>query len=107
YFCYCHEGGKLALHNFPYYTPFASPDPAVANRAARRVYDEIPALHEILAGHKQRNLALVPIDNYDIISKFSFEKATDMTGRKVGGAGPNMPWVERMGALPVSVTGPE
>lgn len=25
YFCYCHEGGKLALHNFPYYAPFASP----------------------------------------------------------------------------------
>jgi TRAP-type C4-dicarboxylate transport system substrate-binding protein len=108
YFCYCHEGGKLALHNFPYYAPFASPSPEVANKATRRVYDQIPALHEILEkDNNQRHLAIMPIDNYDIIAKFEFTRVDQAKGRKFGGAGPNLPWVERMGGIPVSVTGPE
>lgn len=108
YFCYCHEGGKLALHNFPYYAPFASPDASVANKAARRVYDQIPQLHEIFEkGNSQRHLAIMPIDNYDIIAKFEFTAVDQAKGKKFGGAGPNLPWVERMGAIPVSVTGPE
>ena len=107
-FCYCHEGGKLALHNFPYYAPFASPSPDASVKATRATYDKIPALHEILEkDNNQKNLALIPIDNYDVISKFRFEKASDMKGHKVGGAGPNLPWAERVGAVPVSVTGPE
>ena len=107
-FCYCHEGGKLALHNFPYYAPFTSPDPSVSVKATRATYDEIPALQGILEkDNNQRNLALIPIDNYDVISKFPFEKATALKGHKVGGAGPNLPWAERVGGIPVSVTGPE
>ena len=107
-FCYCHEGGKLALHNFPYYAPFASPSPDVSVKATRATYDKIPALQEILMkDNNQKNLALIPIDNYDVISKFRFTKASEMKGHKVGGAGPNLPWAERVGAAPVSVTGPE
>ena len=107
-FCYCHEGGKLALHNFPYYAPFTSPDPVVSIKATRATYEAIPELQGILQkGNGQRNLALIPIDNYDVISKFSFTTASSMKGRKVGGAGPNLPWAERIGAIPVSVTGPE
>ncbi|MGE0255803.1 MAG: hypothetical protein AB7N54_16865 [Alphaproteobacteria bacterium] len=108
YFCYCHEGGKLALHNFPYYAPFASPKPEVANKAARRVYDQIQALHDIMEkDNGQRVLALMPIDNYDLVTKFPLTKISEVKGKKFGGAGPNLPWIERAGGLPVSVTGPE
>ena len=108
YFCYCHEGGKLALHNFPYYAPFASPSPVVANKAARRVYDEIPELHQILErDNNQKNLAIMPIDNYDLVTKFQLTSVQQVKGVKFGGAGPNLPWIEKAGGIPVSVTGPE
>ena len=108
YFCYCHEGGKLALHNFPYYAPFASPSPEVANKSARRVYDQIPELHQILErDNNQMNLAIMPIDNYDLVMKFPMKTVAEVKGRKFGGAGPNLPWIEKAGGIPVSVTGPE
>ncbi|MGE0255804.1 MAG: hypothetical protein AB7N54_16870 [Alphaproteobacteria bacterium] len=103
-----HEAGKMALHNFPYYAPFFSPNAGLANAAARKVYDQVPALQDILIkNHNQKNLVLVPIDNYDIIAKFPLAKLSEVKGKKFGGAGPNLPWIERAGGIPVSVTGPE
>lgn len=107
-FCLCHVSGKLRAHNFPYYLPFAPNDPSVALRATRRVYDETPELTQQLEKEfNQKLLALIPFDPYDIIATQPVRNATDLKGKKVGGAGPNLPWVERLGAVPVSTTGPE
>lgn len=105
-FCVCHEGDKLAAENFPFYLPFGPSDPAVA--AARAVYNEFPALeNQFVTDHGQRLLALIPFDNDDVIANVRFEGPDDLAGRKTRGAGPNLPWVERIGASPVSVNGPE
>ena len=107
-FCICHEGGKLALHNFPYYLPFGPTDPSISVKATRKVYDQIPEINQQLEkNYNQKMIALIPFDVYDVISKFPFEKAEAVKGHKIGGAGPNLPWIGRMGASPVSVTGPE
>jgi TRAP-type C4-dicarboxylate transport system substrate-binding protein len=107
-FCYCHEGQKLALHNFPMYLPFGPTDPAISLRATRKVYDSIPEFHQILEKNfGQKQLAMVPFESYNIISRVPMNGPADAKGRKISGAGPNLFWVEKVGALPLTITGPE
>ena len=106
-FCICHEGQKLALHNFPYYLPFGPSDPNISLKATRIVYDKRPELNQVFAKQGQRVLGLIPFEPYDIVSRFPIEKASDVKGRKIGAAGPNAFWVAKAGALPVSVGGPD
>ena len=106
-FCICHEGQKLALHNFSYYLPFGPADPVISLKATRKVYDSNPELNQIFKKYGQTVLGLVPFEPYDIVSKFAIAKADDVKGHKVGAAGPNAFWVADVGALPVSVGGPD
>ncbi len=106
-FCICHEGQKLALHNFPYYLPFGPSDPEISLKATRIVYDTVPELNQVFAKYGQQVLGLIPFEPYDFVSRFPIEKASDVKGRKVGAAGPNAFWVEKANALPVSVGGPD
>ncbi|MFM9885281.1 MAG: TRAP transporter substrate-binding protein DctP [Burkholderiales bacterium] len=107
-YCVCHEAQKLPLHNFPSSLPFGPGDPEISLKATRRVYDQVP---EINAQYEkrfgQRNLALVPIETYIIIANYPIRGPADVKGRKIGGAGPNMFWVENAGALPTMVLGPD
>ena len=107
-FCVCHEGQKLALHNFPMYLPFGPTDPAISIKATRKVYDSIPQLHQTLENtYGQKQLALIPFESYNIISRIPMHGPADAKGRKISGAGPNLFWVEKVGALPLTITGPE
>jgi len=106
-FCICHEGQKLALHNFSYYLPFGPADPVISLKATRKVYDTVPELNQVFAKHGQALLGLVPFEPYDFVAKNPITKASDVKGRKVGAAGPNAFWVADVGALPVSVGGPD
>ena len=106
-FCICHEGQKLALHNFSYYLPFGPAEPVISLKATRKVYDTNPELNQIFKKYGQSVLSLVPFEPYDIVSKFAISKAGDAKGHKIGAAGPNAFWVANVGALPVSVGGPD
>jgi TRAP-type C4-dicarboxylate transport system substrate-binding protein len=106
-FCICHEGQKLALHNFPYYLPFGPVDPEISLKATRQVYDANPELNQVFQRYGQRVLGLITFEPYDIVSRFPISKASEVKGRKIGAAGPNAFWVESAGALPVSVGGPD
>ena len=107
-FCVCHEGQKLLLHNFPYYLPFGPNDPVISVNATRKVYETIPKLNEILEKtYGQRLLTLIPFEPYNIISRVPIHGPAEMKGRKVSCAGPNVFWVEDVGGLPLSITGPE
>lgn len=106
--CYCLEGDALPMQNFPYFLPFGPSDSEISVAATRRVHDQFPQFAENLdARYNQRLLALLPLDNYDIISSFPIESGESVIGRRVGGAGPNLAWVETMGALPVTAVGAE
>lgn len=106
-FCICHEGQKLALHNFPYYLPFGPVDPVISLGATRKAYDANPELGQVFEKYGQRVLGLITFEPYDIVSRFPISKAAEVKGRKIGAAGPNAFWVENAGALPVSVGGPD
>jgi C4-dicarboxylate-binding protein DctP len=107
-YCICHEGQKLALHNFPMYLPFGPTDPSVSVSSTRKVYEAVPQLVQIYEkSYNQKLLALVAFDTYILMSRFPVTGPADVKGKKIGGAGPNMFWVENAGAQVLSVTGPE
>lgn len=107
-YCICFEPAKLFLHNFPYYAPFGPQDSSQEMAAVRAVYDEVPWLTEQFSSeYGQELLGLHGWDNYHLGTTMAWETVEDLQGVKIGGAGPNLPWLEFAGAVPVQSTLPE
>ncbi|MEM6634582.1 MAG: C4-dicarboxylate TRAP transporter substrate-binding protein [Pseudomonadota bacterium] len=107
-YCICFEPAKLFLHNFPYYTPFGPQDSGQAMDAVRATYDAVPWLGEQFeAEYDQVLLGLHGWDNYHLGTTDPWDTVEDLQGVKVGGAGPNLPWLEFAGAVPVQSTLPD
>lgn len=96
------EPAKLMAHNFAYFVPFSSPDPVTAAKAARQVYDNVPELKKILEDkYNQVFLAVGSVGNYNLVTTFPWDKVEQLKGKKVAAAGPNIPWLKAVGAVPV------
>ena len=107
-YCMCFEPAKLFLHNFPYYAPFGPQDSSEAMTAVRAVYNEVPELTSIFEKkYGQTLLGLHGWDNYHLGTTDPWDTVEDLKGVKVGGAGPNLPWLEYAGAIPVQSTLPD
>lgn len=99
-YCICFEPAKLFLHNFPYYTPFGPQDAEQGMKAVRATYDAVPWLTEQFpAEYDQVLLGLHGWDNYHLGTTDPWETVDDLQGVKIGGAGPNLPWLEFAGAV--------
>lgn len=107
-YCTCFEPAKLFLHNFQYFAPFGPQDAQLAMRVARQVYDAYPWLSDHLEeNYRQTVLAINGWDNYHLGSSVPWESVEDLRGVKVAGAGPNLPWLEFAGVIPVQSTLPD
>ncbi len=107
-YCFCFEPAKLFLHNFPYYAPFGPQDSEQEMQAVRVVYDKIPWLTEVFEKeYDQKLLGLHGWDNYHLGTTDPWDSVEDLKGVKIGGAGPNLPWLEFAGAIPVQSTLPD
>jgi TRAP-type C4-dicarboxylate transport system substrate-binding protein len=107
-YCICFEPAKLFLHNFPYYAPFGPGDSVTQMQAARATYDAVPWLGEqFTAEYGQVLLGLHGWDNYHLGTTDPWDTVEDLQGVKIGGAGPNLPWLEYAGAVPVQSTLPD
>jgi TRAP-type C4-dicarboxylate transport system substrate-binding protein len=107
-YCICFEPAKLFLHNFPYYAPFGPGDSVTAMSAVRSVYNDVPWLTEQFTGeYGQELLGLHGWDNYHVGTTDAWDTIADLKGVKIGGAGPNLPWLEFAGAIPVQSTLPD
>ena len=107
-FCICFEPSKMFLHNFPYYLAFGPQKSSDAIAAARTVYDENPWLKQVMQDeYGQVFLGLGVWDNYHLGTKEDWNTVADLKGIKIGGAGPNLPWLEYVNAIPVQSTLPE
>ena len=96
------DPSKLKAYNFGYFVPFGTEDPIKAARAARKVFEDYPQLREYL--EKQYNqvyLATGAVNCYNLVTTFPWEKVSELKGRKIAAAGPNIPWVQAVGAVPV------
>lgn len=107
-YCICFEPAKLFLHNFPYYAPFGPQDSDQAMMAVRSVYNDVPWLTEQFSSeYDQELIGLHGWDNYHVGTTEPWDTIQDLQGVKIGGAGPNLPWLEFAGAVPVQTTLPE
>jgi len=107
-YCFCFEPAKLFLNNFPYFAPFGPQDSLKEVQIVRKVYDRVPALSNIFEkDYGQTLLGLSLWDNYHLGTKIKWSNIKDLKGMKIGGAGPNLPWLKYVGAVPVSTTLPE
>ncbi len=107
-YCFCFEPAKLFLHNFPYYAPFGPQDSEQQMQTVRAVYDKTPWLTETFEKeYKQKLLGLHGWDNYHLGTTDPWDTVEDLKGVKIGGAGPNLPWLEFAGAVPVQSTLPD
>lgn len=98
----------MFLHNFPYYLAFGPQASSDAITAARKVYDNTPWLSEVMESEfGQVNLGLGVWDNYHLGTKDPWDTVEDLKGIKIGGAGPNLPWLDYVEAIPVQSTLPE
>ena len=95
---------KIPLYNIPYVTPFTNAgDPGIVADAYKMLQNKFP---EFAATWKKFNQVQVAVsdnvDNYILLSSTPLKTLADLKGKKVGAAGPNLPWVVPTGAAGVS-----
>lgn len=107
-YCFCFEPAKLFLNNFPYWAPFGPQGSADAMKITRDLYNAHPELTEVFTkDHGQELLGLSGWDNYHLGTTNEWSTVADLKGVKIAGAGPNLPWLEYAGAVPVQSALPE
>jgi len=98
------EPAKLFLHNWGYYVPFASSDIFQVGRVSLKLHDDFPYLKEVFEKkYNQKWLGVLMWDSYQLVTTFPWEKVEQLRNRKIGGAGPNLPWVKAAGSIPVQM----
>ena len=106
-YCFCFEPSNLFLNSYPLWMPFDMQTADGGTKLARAVYNEVPELSSVFGQYKQKLLALFGFDNYGLYTTFDWNSFADIKGRKIGGAGPNLPWIGIAGAIPVGTTLPD
>ena len=75
---------------------------------ARAVYDKVPYMSKVFEDKfKQKLIALIADNGYNLGTSFDWNKVADLKGRKLAGAGLNLKWLEFAGATPVQSSLPE
>lgn len=95
---------KIPLYNIPYVTPFTNAgDPGIVTQAYEMLQKKFPAFAENWRQFNQVQIGVTDnVDNYVLISSTPLKTLDDLKGKKVGAAGPNLPWVVPTGAAGVS-----
>ena len=105
--CVCFESAKMLPMNFDYFTPFTTGDIRKQVDVKWRIMKEHPEIYSMLEkSYKQKLIAMTGFDNYGLGTKFEWTDVDQLKGQKIIAAGPNLPWVERFGAIPVTTTLP-
>jgi C4-dicarboxylate-binding protein DctP len=96
------EPTKLFIHNYSYNIPFFTKDPILINQITKKLYEKFPVFKETYQKYNQIWLGgLGSTGDYGLITTFAIHEAEDVKGRKLTAAGPNLPWISGVGAIPV------
>ncbi|SES30992.1 TRAP-type C4-dicarboxylate transport system, substrate-binding protein [Tranquillimonas rosea] len=94
---------KLPLYSIGYVTPFTTTDLVLIHEVMDDLTEEYPAFRESWEPFNQVPLSVSGIgDNYILCSREPIESTDDIDGLKVTGIGPNLRWVQPMGAAGVN-----
>lgn len=93
---------RLPLHELPFKTPFTTRELRLISDIFMDMEADIPEFKRLWDEVGQTNLYLTgTVDNYHVIASKPAKKISDLKGRKVGAAGPNLPWATAIGAAGV------
>lgn len=102
--CACFEPTKAEQLAYNLFIPFVTDDPMTQMKMSRKLYSEFPEWHGALSKYNQRWLGGGAFSSYGLGTKFPWEKMTDLKGRKIAAAGPNLPWLKFSGATGVQTS---
>jgi TRAP-type C4-dicarboxylate transport system substrate-binding protein len=91
---------KLPLNNVTYFVPYGPPDAERVSDAIEKV-QKLPELEAEWKKHGLTHLTGFVIENYGLATSFPVARMEDLSGRKIGGAGPNLAWFRNTGAVGV------
>ena len=93
---------KVPLYDVAFKTPFTTKDLTLVIATTGKMESMFDDYGKTWAKFNQVNLGPSgAVDNYMLWSKTKINKLSDIKGRKVGAAGPNLPWVIAAGAAGV------
>lgn len=99
---YPFEPTKLFLHNMGYYIPFGSPDVMQAAKITQKVHEDFAYLRDVFEKkYNQKFLGVGVISSYHLVTTFPWKDVSELKGKKIAAAGPNLPWIKAVGAVPV------
>lgn len=95
--------GQLPYHQYSIYLPFCTGDNALLQKVSNQLYEEFPdeLINSFETQYNQKLLAKLVLDSYEIFSSEPIEKFSDLNGKKIGGSGRNLLWLENTGAVAV------
>ncbi|MDX1488928.1 MAG: hypothetical protein R3268_12045, partial [Acidiferrobacterales bacterium] len=93
---------RVPLYRIAYVTPFTTKDPAVLTDVHATLQNKFPQFEQSWRENNQLQVGMTTVvDNYLLISDTPVNKLADIKGKKIGAAGPNLPWVTPIGAAGV------
>ncbi len=96
---------RLPLYQIGYVTPFTTTDLVLIHEVVDDLVDRFPAFDQTWQRYNQVSLSASGIpDNYVVCSTSPIESTADLNGMRVAGIGPNLRWVEPIGAVGVTGT---
>ncbi len=97
------DPASMGILNITYAMPFGPTDPQMVNTAVESALEDTPGLLSQLAD--ETGVVYigggVTIDGYNIASTSPIHTREDMDGMRIGGAGPNLAWLQGTGAVGV------
>jgi TRAP-type C4-dicarboxylate transport system substrate-binding protein len=97
------DPAQMGILNITYAMPFGPVDPEMVTGAVEVALDGTPGLLDDLA--EETGVVYIggglAIDGYNIAATSAFTTRADMNGLKIGGAGPNLAWLDSTGAVGV------
>lgn len=96
---------RLPMFEIPFVTPFTTEDPAFLSRVYSEIEAKYPIYRDVWTKFNMKMLSTTPnADAYVIISKRQIKTLADMRGMKIAGVGPNLRWLQQVGATPVTAS---
>jgi TRAP-type C4-dicarboxylate transport system substrate-binding protein len=93
---------KIPLYKITFVTPFVSSDLGLVVKTVDSLEAQFPAFGKSWDEFNQVNLINTgAVDDYMVLSSKKFTSLADFKGKKLGAAGPNLPWVTAVGAAGV------
>lgn len=98
-----YHADKLPFYNLPYSTPFVTSDIGLIARAMSALHDKYPELKEGWDEYGIHYLVTAGnIDSYNLLMTDPINTFADLSGKKIGGVGSNLTFLEGSGAARVS-----